>query len=102
MPPSVHSCAGPTAHSRLLVDFHHGAGQARLVSRCSVGRSLLRLPGLLCVLVVALFRTAFSPSTAGEVVAHEGIARLEVALPGLADRPSLEARRQRERSGRGG
>jgi hypothetical protein len=36
--------------------------------------------------VVALFRIALPPSAAGEVVAQEGIARLKVALPVLADR----------------
>lgn len=63
--------------------FSYGGGRARLLSRCSVGRSLSRLPSLL---VVALFRTAFPPGTAGEVVAQEGIAPLKVALPALADR----------------
>jgi len=42
-------------------------------------------------LVVALFRTALRSGAAGEVVAQEGIARLKVALPALADMVSLEA-----------
>ena len=67
---------------RGYLGFSYGCGLARLWSRCSVGRSLSRLPG---PVVVALFRTAFPPGTDGEVVAPEGIARLKVALPGLAD-----------------
>jgi hypothetical protein len=57
----------------LLKVFSHGCGLARLLSRCSVGRSLSRLPSLV---VVALYRTALRSGTAGEVVAREGIARL--------------------------
>jgi hypothetical protein len=70
--------------------FSYGCGLARLLSRCSVGRSLLRLPG---PVVVALYRTALPPGTDGEVVAQEGIARLKVALPALADRCRSRQRR---------
>ena len=50
-----------------------------------------RLPRLS---VVALYRTALLPGTDGEVVAQEGIARLKVALPALADRCRWTERRQ--------
>lgn len=53
-----------------------------------MGRSLSRLPSHV---VVALYRTALPSGTDGEVVAREGIARLKVALPVLADMESLEA-----------
>jgi hypothetical protein len=79
------------AWTRGYLWFSYGCGLARLLSRCSAGRSSSRLPG---PVVVALFRTAFPPSAAGEVVAPEGIARLKVALPGLAAQEWLEVRRR--------
>ena len=47
-----------------------------------MGRSPSRLPSLWLSL---LYRTALPSGTAGQVVAQEGIARLEVALPALAE-----------------
>lgn len=66
-----------------------------------MGRSLSRLPNLRLWL---FYRTAFPPDTAGEVVAQEGIARLKVALPVLADQESLvaEGGQQDESCDRGG
>src|SRR5215211_921441 len=75
-------CAAP----RLLVDFRYGIGLAGLVSRCPAGRSLRRLPTCWVWLSSGL-RPRRSPWRG---VAPQGIARLEVALPVLADVGSCE------------
>ena len=62
-------------------------GYLRLLLRLRPGQAVVEvlggtlLPRLPSRLVVAHFRTAFPSGAAGEVVAQEGTARLQVALP---------------------
>src|SRR5215213_6212496 len=86
------------AAARLLVDFRYGIGPARLVSRCPAGRSLLRLPTGSVWLSSGL-RPRRAPWRG---VAQEGIARLEVALPVLADNWVLRGDRRARRGRRQG
>ena len=90
--PSDHARYGRAVRN-LLVDFSYGSGPARLVSRCSAGRSLFAAAHR-CDLVWLSFGLRSRPGTVVRLWLKRGLPTAQSSSALLADLVSLVARRQ--------